>query len=377
MEMMVVKCTGCKATLKFSAEKAGTKIPCPKCNAEVALPQSGDTRPKASADDDDAGGYQLAFHDDDLDRQKREEALNRKAEKKEKMRITVRRKNIGDLDSWAKVHHGCLFLMAGACVWSAAYGLQMLVVFLGLVQGPELGINAERFLFPNPNYGMFFLSLVSGSDFANTGRVLMIMAQVLTLIQAALWMTGFGMCLAIEPRMGSRGQLVGLFSLSGVNVLLNLFFRFLPLIGVLNYVLVPFYAPELVTGEVNTERSQPIHVGWMSIPTLEIVIALLVQTALLMEPILVGVFLWTVGQMLRDEPLENRAMAVIRIGFGVLFMILAYQIYACAGTSSVLLKVLRVFYTLWFAFQVGMIVKLATTCNAARDLLNFYLHPEP
>jgi DNA-directed RNA polymerase subunit RPC12/RpoP len=375
--MMVVKCMSCKATLKFSAEKAGTKIQCPKCNAEVALPKGEDTKPKrAGDDDDDAGGYQLAFVDDELERRKREEAHNRKAEKKEKMRITVRRKNIGDLDAWAKVHHGCLFLLAGACVWGAAYGLQMLVVFLGLIQGPELGVNAERFLFPNPNYGMFFLSLVSGSDFANTGRVLMIIAQVLTLIQAALWMTGYGMCMAIEPRMGSRGQLVGLFSLSGANVLLNVFFRFLPLIGVLNYVLVPFYAPEMVTGEVNTERSQPIHVAWMSIPTLEIVIGLIVQTALLLEPILIGVFLWTVAQMLRDEPLEIRGMAVIRIGFGVLFLILAYQIYACAGTSSVLVKVLRVFYTLWFAFQVGMIVKLATTCNAARELLNFYLTPE-
>src|SRR4030095_8205477 len=86
MEMMVVKCMSCKATLKFSAEKAGTKIQCPKCNAEVALPKGEDTKPKrAGDDDDDAGGYQLAFVDDELERRKREEAHNRKAEKKEKM----------------------------------------------------------------------------------------------------------------------------------------------------------------------------------------------------------------------------------------------------------------------------------------------------
>ncbi|GEM_PF-5772481 len=375
MEMMVVKCTSCKASLKFARDKAGNKIKCPKCGADVALPKNQDTKPKAG-DDDDAGGYEVAFVDDEAAKKQREEAHNKKADKKARMRIKVRRKNIGDLDTWAKVNYGIIFLMSGACVWGAAYGLQMLVVVLGMIQGPELGVNAERFLFPEPNKAMFFLSLVSGSDFAGMARVLMIVAQVLTLIQAALWMVGYGLCLPVEPRLGARGQLIGLFSLSGVNILLNIFFRFLPLIGVLGYVLVPFYAPEIVIAEINTERSQPIHVAWCGLPTLEIIIALIVQTSLLLEPILIGVFLWTVGQLLRDEPLEARGMGLIKMGFGVMFLILAYQTYACAGTSSVLVKVERVIYTLWFAFQVGFIVKLATTCAAARDLMKFYLNPE-
>jgi len=50
--------------------------------------------------------------------------------------------------------------------------------------------------------------------------------------------------------------------------------------------------------------------------------------------------------------------------------------FACAGTSSVLIKLERVLYILWFAFQVGLIVKLATTCNAARETLKFYLKSE-
>lgn len=389
MEMMVVKCTSCKASLKLAKDKAGQTIRCPKCDAELPLPKNEDTRPKMAAnDDDDGGAYNVAVVDDDEARRQREEAQKQKKVKKSTMRIKVRRKNIGDLDAWAKVNTGVTFLMFGACVWGVAYGLQMLVVFLGMVQGPEIGVNAQKFLVPQAqrpvevgapvtlDKPMFFLSLVSGSDFAGTAKVLMIIAQVLTFIQAVLWMVGYGMCLAIENRMGTKGQLIGLFSLSGVNVLLNLFLRFLPLIGVLGYVLVPWYAPEIVMSEVNTERTQPIHVAWCRFATLEVSVAMVVYTALLMEPILIGVFIWTMAHLLRDEPLEGRAMGMIKMGFGVLFIILAYQMYACAGTSSVLIKVERVIYTLWFAFQIGMIVWLAKLCGAARDVLNFYLNPD-
>ena len=126
--------------------------------------------------------------------------------------------------------------------------MHSLVVFLGLIQGPEFGPNAEKFLCrvadrpPMPGVvqdldrASFFLSLLSGSDFFGTGRALMIVSQILTLVQAALWMTGYGMCLAIENRMGTRGQLITLFCLSGVNLVLNVFFGFLPLLGAIRYV---------------------------------------------------------------------------------------------------------------------------------------------
>ncbi len=223
---------------------------------------------------------------------------------------------------------------------------------------------------------MFFLSLVAGSDFAATGRVLLIVSQVLTFVQLALWMVGYGMCLPIENRLGTRGQLITLFSLSGTNVFINLIFRFLPIIGVLGYALVPYFAPETVMAEINTERAIPIHVSWCSAPIWEIMLALFLYLANQLEPILIATFIWTIGSMVRDEPTETKAQGTIKMGFGVLFMMVAYQMYACAGTSSVLIKLVRVIYTLWFAFQVGFIVRIATTCHAARELLRFYLHPD-
>lgn len=387
MEMIVYKCTSCKAPLKFGKDKAGRKVNCPKCGTDLHLPENADGKAAAN-DDDDGGGYGIAFVDDAAEKLKREQAQAKKAIKKATMRIKVRRKNIGDLDVWAKVHAGLLFLMIGAILWGAAYTLQMLVVFMGLVQGPELGRNAAMFLFPegqrplevgaapDMDKPMFFLSLVSGSDFSGTGRVLMIITLILTFVQAVMWMIGYGMCLPIEDRMGTRGQLIGLFGLGGTNVLLNLFFRFLPLVGALGYVLAPFFAPEIIMGEINTERSQPIHVTWCRWPVVEILLTIFVHTLLLLEPIMIGVFIWTMAAMVRDEPLEGRAMGIVKIGFGVLFCILSYHMFACAGTSSVLIKLERVIYILWFAFQIGMIVKLATTCNAARETLNFYLKPE-
>ena len=387
MEMIVFKCTSCKASLKFGKDKAGRQVDCPKCGAGLQLPANTDAN-MAKDDDDDAGGYKVAFVDDEAEKLKREEAQAKKAAKKATMRIKVRRKNIGDLEVWAKVHNGMLFLMIGACVWGAAYTLQMLVVFLGMVQGPELGRNAEKFLFPqwqrpievgvaaDMDQPMFFLSLVSGTDFSGTGRVLMIVAQILTLVQAVMWMIGYGMCLPIEDRMGTRGQLINLFSLGGANVLIHLFFRFLPLVGALGYVLVPYFAPEIIMGEINTERSQPIHVTWCRWALIEILLTVIVHTVLLLEPIMIGVFIWTVAAMVRDELLEARALGIVKMGFGVLFLILAYHMFACAGTSSVLIKLERVLYILWFAFQTGMIVKVATTSNAAREALHFYLQPD-
>ena len=390
MEMKVHKCTSCGASLRYGKDKAGKRTKCPKCSTEQTLPKDGDNKPIAGPpvdDDDDGRGYQIVAADEEGDRKRREEAHAKSAVKKKPApRIKVRRKNIGDLDAWQKVYNGLLFLMIGACVWGAAYGLQMLVVFLGLIQGAEIGVNAERFLLhpnepaipgvpPPLDKPMFFLSLVAGSDFTSTGRVLLIVAQVLTFIQIALWMVGYGMCLAIENRLGSRGQLITLFSLGGTNLLLNLFFRFLPLIGVLGYVLLPFYAPEIVMGEINTERSLPFHVSWCTAPMWEITLALVVYLIMQLEPILIAMFIWTIGTMVRDEPTEARAQGAIKMGFGILFLILAYQMYACAGTSSVLVKLIRVIYLLWFAFQVGFIVRIATSCSAARELIRFYLHP--
>lgn len=376
MEMIVFKCTSCNASLKFGKDKAGRKVNCPKCGTDLHLPENADGKAAAANDEDDGGAYKVAFVDDDAAKVQREEAQAKKVAKKATMRIKVRRKNIGDLDVWAKVHAGLLFLMIGAILWGAAYTLQMLVVFLGLIQGPELGRNAERFLFPDMDKPMFFLSLVSGSDFSGMGRVLMIISLVLTFAQAVMWMIGYGMCLPIEDRMGTRGQLIGLFGLGGTNILIHLFFRFLPLVGALGYVLVPYFAPEIIMGEINTERSQPIHVTWCRFAVVEILLTVVIHTLLLLEPIMIGVFIWTMGSMVRDEPLEERGMGVIKMGFGVLFLILSYHMFACAGTSSVLIKLERVIYILWFAFQIGMIVKLATTCHSARETLRFYLKPE-
>src|SRR5688572_24745129 len=165
-------------------------------------------------------------------------------------KIKIRRKNIGDMDAWRRVYNGLLFIMIGAIVWGAAYGLQALVIFLGLVQGAEIGVNAERNLFAQAQppaepgvgapltRGLFFVSMLAGSDFTGIGQVLLIVAQILTFVQIAFWMVGYGMCLAVENRLGAHGQLFTLFSLGGANIVINVLFRFLPLVGAVGYVLV-------------------------------------------------------------------------------------------------------------------------------------------
>jgi hypothetical protein len=386
MEMMVHRCPSCQASLKFGKDKAGRRTKCPKCGGDVTLPRTEDAK-AMNSDEDDAGGYGLALFDDEAEREKRELAHAKKAEKKLAERIKVRRKNIGDLDAWRRVYYGLLFILIGACVWGAWIGLHALVLFLGMVQGPEYGPNAERHLMmdvqpaPQPgvapalNRPMFMLSLLSGTDNVETARVLLIVGQIFVMLQAILWMVGYGMCLSVENRFGTRGQLVFLFSLGGTNLLFNLFLRFLPLCGVVSYVLVPFFAPEIVMSEVNIERIVPLHVHWSSLPTLEIILALIVYLSMMLEPILIGIFIITIAQMIRDQPVEDKASGLVTMGFGVLFIMLCYQMYAVAGSSTVLVRFLRILYILWWGFQIGFVVRLATTCYSARELLKFYLYP--
>lgn len=387
MEMPVFKCPSCQASVRYAKDKGGKRSKCPKCGTGFTLPKVQDNGPPGEHDDD-GGHYGVAFTDDEAEREKREAAMAKQAGlKKPTQRIRVRRKNIGDLEAWRKVYHALLFFMIGACVWGGAYALKMLVIFLGLIQGPEYGPNAALHLMPEGQPAIpgvppdidrasFFLSLLSGTDFFGTARALMIISQILMFVVAALWMTGYGLALPIENRMGSRGQLIFMFILSGTNLLLNLFLWLLPIVGAIRYVLAPYFAPEIITHEVSIERVVPIHVQWSAIPTLEIILTLVVHTINLLEPLMIGVFIWTVACMLRDDPMAQRALGYIKLGFGVLFIILAYHMYAVAGSSAVLLRFLQVLYILWFAFQTGMIVKLATTCNAARELLRFYLNPD-
>ncbi|MCS7047609.1 MAG: hypothetical protein NZO58_14725, partial [Gemmataceae bacterium] len=145
---------------------------------------------------------------------------------------------------------------------------------------------------------------------------------------------------------------------------------------VIGYVLVPFYAPEIVMSDTNIERARTPYEIWCRSPTWEVLLALLIQTVMQFQPILLAIFIWTIGQMLRDEPLEARGRSVTNMGLSIVFIMMAYQLYACAGTSNVLVTVERVFYTLWFFFQAAFIVRLATACQACRELLDFYLHPD-
>src|SRR5262249_61280108 len=110
--------------------------------------------------------------------------------------------------------------------------------------------------------------------------------------------------------------------------------------------------------------------------TMNSLVASWVRSVWCLDKIIIAILIWPMAILGRVEPMELRALGVMKMGFGVIFLMLAYYMYSCAGTSSVLVKVERVLYLLWFAFQVGFIVKLATLCHAARDLIDFYLNPE-
>jgi hypothetical protein len=140
-----------------------------------------------------------------------------------------------------------------------------------------------------------------------------------------------------------------------VNILLVLMFKLLPIVGAISYVLVPVYVMELPMLSANFVRIEPLHSLWMHIPMLEMIFSIVVMLLAGFEPILCCAFLRAVAVSLRNEILEKKAIGLMRLGTGSLFFFLSYQLCSMAGTSTVLVGLLRVLYFLGSGFWLGFL----------------------
>lgn len=397
----MTECPKCGA--EFEAE--GKIARCPECQATFknnpiqpkakAKPKKEEPKPKpapAPVVTDDMYGFS-----EDVDlaavRKKREEEDAKKAEEKKKNepkhQISVRRKNIGDLEAWAKVDRAMIFFLAGVCVWGASHFLYGLMLFLGMVQGPEYAGPVVRFLIhpeqPPLELGQgdvldrasFVMAMLAGSNLVTTAYVLSILVQVLSWIQTGLWVAGYAIAWqGVPAENGAKGQLTALYSLAGLNFLFNFFFQFLPLVGAYTYVMMPLMGHELSMAEFNMERTTSIPVFWSYSPFWETLFAFVIFGCRFAEPALIAYFIWTVAYLMKEEPLDESARTVIAMGGSVFFLLLAYLLFSISGTSPVLVKLLRLLYLLWYAFIVVWILRLAALTSKCRETFRFYFFPD-
>jgi hypothetical protein len=384
MDLIAFRCSSCDQALKIPAEKAGRKIKCTRCGTELTVP-SQEPAPPPPKEDQDRGGYGLvADPAEEAAQQKEKEKPKKKEEKKKAPKVKRRLKSIQDPEQWAKVRAGLAVVLIVIYLWAGAFGLQVLVVLLGRIMGTEYGAVAEKILTienqtPAPgdtesvNLPGFLVALVASQDLYVVGRVLLIIASLRALGQAGVALAGYGQCLAIPDRFGTRGQVKTLIILALVNVLFNLVFKLLPLTGVMNYALIPWFTPEVCMIDANTDRALPLHVFWSKSGFWEMLLSILVMFSYYAEPVMLGVLIWSIGTFLREPPVEEVGSGVVQISFGVAFTMLVYLLFSITGTSAVLLLLLKICYGLWILFTTILLVRFVMAINKTRETIAKYL----
>ena len=91
------------------------------------------------------------------------------------------------------------------------------------------------------------------------------------------------------------------------------------------------------------------------------------------QPIFIGIFLWSIGMALKEDPISEKGQGLVVLGLGIAFTLLAFHLLSMAGTSGVALVVLRILYAGWVGFTILLLLRLPTALQAGRTMLQKYL----
>ncbi len=315
--------------------------------------------------------------------ERKPEAKAKKDDKKKPPPLKRKLKTLPDLDLWEKVKAGLQVMMIGVNIWAGVLLFLVLMVFLGILNGPEYAEVVEASMtvktatpegeIVSPDMPTMMFGIVTGVGFQGIGKIFYILATVLSLFQIIVLMAGYGICLKIPDRFGTRGQAILLLCLGGANFFLILIFRLLPALGVMNYIMVPFALPEVSMVDASIDRDLPIWVAWSATPFWEMVLSILFICSYYAEPVFIGVFIWSIGMTLREEPIVEKGQGVVSLAFGICFALVSFQLLSMAGTSSVAVNLLRVVYAGWIGFTIILLVRLPMALQATRAILQKYL----
>ncbi len=400
-----VRCPDCQAPIVPQAEPAPGKPMKPKPAAAVAAKPTAKTPPVPAAPPAPEPPKEEVFGFADAPPESApppEPVKKGKKDKKDKpepkslapklgkAEIKIKIRNIGDLDVWRHIHLAFLLLGIGALIGMIGPVLQAVALLLAYLNGPEYSTTTLLSLYDAGDdtpmaIGQyealdqitFALTYIYGSEYVGTCRTLLILGSVAGFIQLGLWMTAYVFAFFGAPeRYAASKQPFTLMGIGFVNFLLLLLLIFLPLIAVFRTGIVPLLGPEMALCNSGLGRKLPLHVFWSPTPALDTWISLIALTFRYLEPMLIGVWMWTIGMNLREEEVSNRGIALMNLAGGVLFLVLCYYMVALSGTSGVLVGLLRFLYLLWFAFQFGMFLLCFQGCMASREVMRKYLNAD-
>jgi hypothetical protein len=410
MDVITFRCSACKQVLKVNAEKAGRKAKCTNCGAEVTVP-SGSGKPEAPArkapaaagpkpapppakveqDDDGPAVYSFATEpepppsaepkrravEDDEDDEEAEAGPRRKAarqrhpddvdedeedyrrrddeDEEEEAKFTRRRRNKPpeQPEKWAQVRVGILIVFVAICFLILANLLHWIICLIGVFTRHSYSAVVDQYASDKTK---LLIGIISGPDSLDTTLTILRVSQVLVLLYGLVAVAGYGICVVVPNRHGTRGMAIALLSIGVVNLILAAVFRLLPLVGAMGYAMPPLVGAEVPMLDANMQRTDPLHVFWSGAPVVEVLMAILIQLLGYADLILFPVFLRGVTISLKGERLDETCMSLVMLALGQVFIQIAFPLLAVTGTSEVLLWVLRVVYVLGMCFFLGQLI---------------------
>jgi hypothetical protein len=331
-------------------------------------------------EEDDKKGYGLLTDPTETEQKPAEEP---KKEEKKAPPLKRKMRTLPDLDLWEKVKAGLQVMTVGVWIWGAVVLCTLLIVVLGALSGPEYSEVLEQSMtvktntptgeLTSPDMTTFMLGLVTGIGYQGIGRTLYIVAAVLAIFQFIVFIAGSAVCLKVPDRYGTQGQIKALLGIGIGNILVILIFKLLPALGALNYVLVPYALPEVSMMDANIDRDPTLWVFWSGSAFWEMILTVVLLGFFYAQPVLMGVFIWSVGMALREDPIIEKGQTVVVLAFGIAFAFLSFQLLSMTGTSAVALIILRAIYGLWTGFTILLLVQMPLTFRATRSVLQKYL----
>lgn len=412
MEVITFQCSKCRHTLRIGADKAGRKARCTKCGSELVIPPANPPpKPAAAADPDDeySGGGVYGFkeeapkpppttparspgrtppardrEDDEVDDDEHEEETKRggppvpkpaESENKGPKRKIARQRKLLDPDKWRKVQTGFRIVAAGMCIWIASWLLQKIPPVIGFASFVQGG-TASEYAGLSGNNAESLLGLVSGAGARDVGLLLARIGQILVVVQGLALLLGYGFCLPMPPRFGSRGLASALLCIGSLNLLLQLVLRLLPLTGAIGFTPAAVVAPEVVLHAANIDRSKPLLVAGADAPFAEVLLAIFVASLFFFEPVMFVMFMRAVALTMKDENLESKTRSLMALGLGQIFAQTAFQLIALAGTSIVLQWALRVVWLIATSFFLWQLIWFALVSFRMPELIEKELGEE-
>jgi hypothetical protein len=411
MEFISFRCTSCKQGLKVPVANAGRKVKCTKCGTALkvpAAPQAGASAApspfakKPYEEEEDEGGIygvegmeehqaeiarveeerrrkerrkqEQAEEESELDEEEREEGfeeLRRRLageddeddyedEDEEEGRPKKKRPPRVKLDrpAFQKVRVGALLALIAVSFLALSVLLHKLVLLIGLFAGPHYTEVMDEILPAGSEESVdlmrFAIAHVGGIKSEGANKALLLISQLCILFQEIIMIAACVFCLSAPPRFGTKGLALTALIVAGVNLVVGVVFRFLPVVGAMKFVLLPLFGGELAMSEANFGRqsSGPIHLLWCGIPYLQVLLTMFVLVLNFGELIIFPLFLRAVAKQLKAEQLERSSLSLVQLGLAQVFAQVAYQVMAMTGSSWVLGIVLKVFYILGLCFFV-------------------------